>query len=399
MASKVIKASGLDVGSRKTRCVGCIVENGRIELKGYAQIDSLGWSNGTVADQSAITECMHWVLRETERVSGLQLDDVVLGVGGPTVRGHNARGHLYLGRPREITQRDVNKVVSNALRVQLPEDRMVLQLCQQDFMVDDHPGHRDPRQMIGTELELNVHLITASVQEHNSLISAVHQAHTAVEETVFEGMAASHAAVLPSERRDGIAVVDIGSQSTDLVVYYGDALQLATTLRVGGDHFTRDVVHCMRISFEDAEMVKEEYGSAIASSTSETSTVEVPPHDGREGREVSRAVLNRILESRAVDLFKFIYREIARVGMENALVGGVVLTGGGAKLADLCVVAEDVLKCQARKGLPVGIRHWPAEIYDPEWATAAGLAMYAGRLKLQGEKARQAVGFLGRMLK
>src|SRR5205085_4535952 len=142
-------------------------------------------------------ECIHWVLREAERTSGLQLNDVVLGVGGPSVRGHSARGHLDFGRPREITQRDVNKVVDRALRVQLPEDRMVLQLCQQDFMVDDHPGHRDPRHMIATELELNVHLITASIQEHTSLLTAVHQAHMAVEETVYEALAACHAAVLP----------------------------------------------------------------------------------------------------------------------------------------------------------------------------------------------------------
>jgi cell division protein FtsA len=55
--------------------------------------------------------------------------------------------------------------------------------------------------------------------------------------------------------------------------------------------------------------------------------------------------------------------------------------------------------CQARKGLPTGIRNWPEEIYDPEWTTVAGLAMYAGRLKLQGEADRESVGFLGRMLK
>ncbi len=399
MASKIIKACGLDAGSRRTRCVACVVENGRIELKGYAQTDSIGWTNGTIADPGAVTECMHWVLREVEHVSGLQLEEVVAGVGGPTVRGHNARGHLHLGRPREITQREVNKVVNNALRVQLPEDRMVLQICQQDFMVDDHPGHRDPRRMIGTEIELNVHLVTGSIQEHATLVTSVHQAHMAVEETIFEGMAACHAAVLPPDRREGIALVDIGAQSTDLVVYYGDALQLATTLRVGGDHFTRDVVHGLKIGFEDAEMVKEEYGSAISSSTSESSTVEVPPRDDRDGREISRAALNKILESRAVDLFKFVYREIARVGMETALVGGIVLTGGGSKLADLCVVAEDVMQCQARKGLPLGIMNWPAEIYDPEWTTVAGLAMYSGRLKLQGEMERQSVGLLGRMLK
>ena len=399
MGSKVIMAAGLDAGSSYTRCVVCVIENGRIEIKGYAHTPSRGWSGGMVADQGAVADCINTVLREAEHTSQLSLQQVLLGVGGPTVRGHHARGHVDLGRPREIEQRDVNRVVDRALRVQLPEDRMVLQLCQQDFMVDDHPGHRDPRHMIATELELNVHLITASIQEHTTLLTAVHQAHMAVEETVYEALAACHAAVMPAARREGIAVVDIGSQSTDLVVYYGDALQLAASLRVGGDHFTRDVVHALHISFEDAEMVKEEYGSAVSAGTSETSTVEVPPRDGREGRDISRLVLNRILESRAEDLFRVIYRELERVGMQNALIGGIVLTGGGAKLADLHVVAERTLRCQARKGLPIGIRKWPEEIFDPQWATAAGLAMYSGRLQLQGELEKQSVGFLGRVLK
>jgi cell division protein FtsA len=399
MSAKHMVAAGLDAGSRYTRCVVCVVENGRIELKGYAQIESEGWTNGAIADQGAVTAGMRVVLREAELAAGVQLNEVVVGVGGPSVRGANGRGHLDLNRPREIVQHDVKRVVDRALRVTLPEDRMVLQLCQQDFMVDDHPGHRDPRGMIATELELNVHLITASVLEHNTLVSAVHQSHMAVGETVFEALAASHAAVLPQDRRDGIAVVDIGAQSTELVVYYGDALQLATSLRVGGDHFTRDVVHGLHIAFEDAEMVKEEFGCALSASTSETSTVEVPPREERAGREISRRVLNCILEARAVDLFRLVYRELERVGMQNALIGGAVLTGGGSKLADLCVVAEEILKCQARKGLPVGIRSWPAEIYDPEWVTAAGLAMYSGRLQMQGQMDRQSAGFLGRMLR
>jgi cell division protein FtsA len=399
MPSKVIQAVGLDAGSRYTRCLAAVVENGRIVFKGCAQVESQGWLNAAIADQGAVSDSIRAALRETERTSGLQLEEVVVGVGGPAVRGHNSRGHVDFGQPREIEQRDVNRVVERALRVQLPEDRMVLQLGQQDFIVDDHPGHRDPRQMIATELELNVHLITASVQEHASLVSAVHQAHMAVEETVFEALAACHAAVLAPERREGIAVVDIGSQSTDVVVYYGDSLQLAGSVRVGSDHFTRDVVHGLHIGFADAEMVKEEYGCAVAGSTSASSTVEVPPHPEREGRDVSRRILNEILEARALDLFHLVWRELSRVGMQSALVGGVVLTGGGAKLADICVVAEHVLNCQARKGLPAGIRGWPDEIYDPAWATAAGLAMYSGRLKLQGEMDRRAVGILGRMLR
>jgi cell division protein FtsA len=253
--------------------------------------------------------------------------------------------------------------------------------------------------MIATELELNVHLITASIQEHTALLSAVHQAHMAVEETVYEAVAACHAAVMPAERRDGIAVVDIGAQSTDLVVYYGDALQLASSLRVGGDHFTRDVAHGLHIGFEDAEVVKEQLGSAIANTTSPNSTVDVPARDGGEAREISRRILNEILEARTLDLFGLVYRELERVGMQSALIGGVVLTGGGSKLEDICGVAEHVLNCQARKGLPMGIRNWPADLKDPAWATVAGLAMYSGRLKLQGEQEKQSAGLLGKILR
>jgi len=146
-------------------------------------------------------------------------------------------------------------------------------------------------------------------------------------------------------------------------------------------------------------VLKEEYGCAIAGTTSENSIVEVPPRDGRPGRDVSRRFLNEILEARTVDLFRLVYKELERVGMQSALIGGVVLTGGGSKLEDLCPVAEHMLNCQARKGLPIGIRNWPEEIYDPAWVTAAGLAMYSGRLKLQGELERQSVGLLGRILR
>jgi cell division protein FtsA len=134
-------------------------------------------------------------------------------------------------------------------------------------------------------------------------------------------------------------------------------------------------------------------------SASPNSLVELPAPDDREPREAPRRVLNAILEARAEELFLLVRSDLERIGMARALAGGIVLTGGGAKLAGMCDVAERILNCQARNGLAVGIRDWPAEFEDPRWTTAAGLAMYAGRLKLQGESERHAVPLLGRMLK
>ena len=392
---KTFDAVGLDAGSAWTRCVIFRLEDERLRFLGHGSSPSQGWAKGRITDQSAASEAMLAALREAEKNAQLSVEGAVVGVGA-NVRGANCRGLLDLGRLRTVEQRDVNRAVDRATRVRLPEDMMILQLFPQDFVVDGHPGHRDPRKMMAGQIEANVHLVTTSVREHDCLVAAVNQAHLAVEETVFEPLAASYAAVLPEDRREGAAVLNIGAQSTDLVVYYGDALQLAASLPISGDHFTRDVARGLCISFEDAAAIKHEFGSARAGSTAENSFVEVP---SREDRDVSRRTLNQILESRALDLFQLVRRELARVGMEGALAGGIFLSGGGARLEGMWEMAEQELGCRTCNALPVGIQDWPEEIYDPAWTTVAGLAMYSAKLKSQHEIERQSTGLLGRVLK
>ena len=156
-----------------------------------------------------------------------------------------------------------------------------------------------------------------------------------MEETVFEALAACYAAVLPEERREGIAVVDIGAQSTELVVYYGDAMQLASTVPICGDHFTRDLAQGLCLSFEDAELVKMEYGCATCRSPPPRTLIEVdlPAPENREPRAgAARASSTRSWKRAPRAVPAMCARELARVGMERALMGGVFLTGGGAQL-------------------------------------------------------------------
>ena len=399
MGAKPIYGVGLDAGSRVTRLAVCVLEHGRIRLLGAAAAASEGWSKGRITDQHAVAESMIAALSQAEAAAGVSVESAVVGMGGPTLRGANGRGVLELGRVREIDQRDINRVVNRAARVQLQEDQMMLQLFPQDFVVQDHPGHRDPRKMLASRLEIHIHLVTCSVQEHDSLIGAVNQAHMEVEESIFEGLAGCYASVFPEERREGIAVVDIGADSTELAVYYGDSLQLASTIRVCGDHFTRDLAQGLCLSFEDAETVKLEYGSASAESCPGNVLVELPTPENRERREVPRKLVNEILGARAAELFQYVRAELARVGMERSLLGGVFLTGGGAKLPELCDVAEHVLQCQARFGLPAGIQDWPEDLRDPEWSTAAGLAMYSAKLKVKAADEKEAAGWLGKVLR
>ncbi len=399
MAVKPLYGVGLDAGSRKTRIVICALEGGRLRFLGSSAVPSHGWQKGRIADQTAVAESIRAALREAESAAQVPADSAVVGVGGYTVRGANGRGVIDLGHVRSIEQRDVNRVVDRASNVQLQEDRMVLQMFPQDFVVDDHPGHRDPRKMLASRLEINVHLVTASVQEHTALVGAVNQAHLLAEETVFEPLAGCYAAVLPEDRQEGIAVVDIGGHSTELVVYYGDAMCLASTVKVCGDHFTRDLAQALCITYDDAELIKLEFGGAVADQCPQNINVELPPRDNRDRRQAQRRFLNQVLEARATELFRFVRMELARVGMDRSLMGGVFLTGAAAKLPDLCDIAERELQCQARYGITVGVQDWPESMEDPEWSAAAGLAMYSAKLKSQFERKREAQGWMGKILR
>lgn len=116
-------------------------------------------------------------------------------------------------------------------------------------------------------------------------------------------------------------------------------------------------------------------------------------------REAPRKQLNEILEARAEQLFECVYAEILRVGMEQSLLEGVVLTGGGSMLSGMCDLAERMLNCQARNGLVTGLEDWPKELDNPVWTTAAGLAMYSGRLKMKRDWKRAPAGLVGLVLR
>jgi cell division protein FtsA len=399
MDGKPVYAVGLDAGSLRTRFAIGVLEPPGLRLIGFGETDSEGWTKGRIADQRAASDSILRAVREAEAMAEVTVETAVAGMGGPTVRGANSRAAIEVGRKREIEHRDVTRVIEHASRVQLHEDRMMLQACLQDFVIDDHPGHRDPRGMIASRIEANMHLITASVQEHDCLVTAMNQAHLAAEETIYEGLAACYGAVLPEERREGIALLDIGAHSSELAVYYGESLQLASSIPICGDHFTKDIARGLCTTYEDAVRLKEEYGCAVLGLTSDSSLIEVPSPEDRGAREAPRRLLNQILEARAEELFRLVRRELARVGMDQALMGGIVLSGGGALLNGMCDMAERVLNCQARNGLALGIRDWPEDIDDPVWTTAAGLMMYSAKLKTREMAQQRAAGFLGRMLR
>jgi cell division protein FtsA len=396
--SKTRIAAGVDAGSSRTRCVICELDaEGCLRLLGFGEAPARGWTKSRITDQNAAAESIREAISAAERSADppLELERTVLGVGGSSIRCFNSRGIYEFARPREIEPADMRYAAERASHIHLEDDRYLLQVVPQDFTLDGRAGYRNPGGIFCSRLEANVHVITTSHQDHQCVVAAVHKASLAVEETIFEPMAAAYAAILPVDRTGGVALLDIGAHSTDVVVYHGDALLLAMSLPLGGAHFTHDVSWGLCISEEDAERLKVEYGCAILGLTADNTLIEVPSPEDRPPREATRRQLNEILEARADELFDYVRAEVARIGMERNLREGVVLTGGGAMLPGMCDMAERVLNCPARNGLGLGIMNWPHEIDNPAWTTAAGLAMYSARLKMHRDTRRKAPGLLG----
>jgi cell division protein FtsA len=392
-------AVGLDPGVTDTRCIVCALEGSRLRFLGSGQAPSAGWSKGRLADSGALSESIREAVQRAESSAQTLVDGCVVGMGGMTVQGSQARGLYEFGRPREIQPEDMAYAVERARKVRLEDDRMLLHVFPQDFILDGRAGYRNPKRATCSRLEANVHAITASMHEHDALVDAVHQAHLAVEESVFEPIAASYASILQEDRTRGVMLVDIGSHSTDLVIYDGEALLLATSLPIWGDHFTRDVAYIFKISYEDAETLKREYGCAMLGLTADNSLIEVPSTEARGPREAKRRELNEVLEARAEEMFLYVRNELHKVGMDQALIEGVVLCGGGSLLNGMCDMAERVLNCPARNGLATGIQDWPDELDTPIWTTAAGLAMYSARLKTRRDTRRKAPGLVSMVLR
>jgi cell division protein FtsA len=377
----------------------CFLEEYRLRYGGRGVVETAGFVKSRIADPQAVTASIHAAVQQAELDAKVAIDAVVVGIAGIGIEGTYNHGLYEFGRPRLVAQDDLAYAVDRASRVRLDAGRDLLHVFPQDFTLDGRSGYRNPRGVNCSRLEANVYIMSVPSHDHEGLIAATHEAHFAVEETVFEPVAAAYAAVMPEDRNRGVAIIDIGLQSTGFVVYDRDAVVAAKSLPISAEHFTRDVACGLTVSYEDAERLKLEYGSAMLGLTSDNSLIEVPSPEGRPPREAYRRVLNNILEARAEELFFAVKTELTRVGMEQSLLEGVVLIGGGSLLNGMCDMAERVLNCTARLGLPVGIQDWPEDLNNATWTTAAGLAMYSARLKMKREWKPKAPGLVGLILR
>jgi cell division protein FtsA len=286
-------------------------------------------------------------------------------------------------RSREIDGEDVRRAIETARAVALSPDREIIHILPQEFTVDDQCGIGDPLGMIGTRLEVNVHIVTSSTTAAQNIVTAVNRSGLLVDDTVLEPIAVGEAILTEDEKELGSVLVDIGGGKTNIAIYHHGAVRHTVVVPLGGELFTSDIAVGLRTSIPEAERLKREQGCALSSLSDDDKVFEVTGVGSRPPRVIAQNVLTDILQPRAEEIVHIVRNEIRGAGYERQAGAGVVLTGGGAMLQRFVDLAEDMLDMPVRVGTCASfveplLEKMP-ELMGPEFATVTGLVLYGDR--------------------
>ena len=310
-------------------------------------------------------------------VSGTEIDRVTVGIAGEHIRSINSHGVVAVSRAdSEITAADVKKAVDAARTVAIPVDREIIHVIPQDYSVDDQSDIKDPVGMSGVRLEVEAHIVTASVTTARNLYRALERCNLDVDHIVLESLAMAESLLTEEEAEIGVVVVDIGGDLTNISVFHDGAIRHTAVVSLGGRNVTSDIAIGLRTTVDKAERLKIGHGAALAAMVDPEEMVTVSSAAGREPREISRNVLASIIEPRMEEILSLVIREIKRADVADMLTGGMVFTGGGALLPGAVNLAEQMLDMPVRMGSIRGFESVPDGLNNSCYATAHGLLAY-----------------------
>lgn len=309
-------------------------------------------------------------------MSGREVKECFVGVAGANVEGINSRGVVAVtGKGREICQDDVDRVIEAARAVVIPMDREVLHVIPQTFIVDDQKGIRNPLDMIGVRLEVEVHIITGSVTSAQNLVRCVNRSGFKVSGLILQSLAASRAVLSADEKELGCLLVDLGGGTTDVLVYADGAPYFSANVGVGGSQVTNDLSIILNVPMDAAEKIKRESGCCYLPQVDLDEFVIVPGVGGRAPQEMPKAKVAGVIQPRMEEIYRLVRERVEQMGHWRLIKGGVVLTGGGALIPGAADLAYEVFGLPVRVGSPTSLGGLVEEYRNPAFSTAVGLVL------------------------
>ena len=369
---------GLEIGTSKVcAVVGDLNADGALNIVGLGQSRSRGVRKGEICDAPMAEEDVRQAIVEAEQMADVEIRSVYLGVTGSHVRGFNNRGvHPVVSADREISEADVQDVIKNAKTINLPAQNHVVHAIRQHFLVDGQDGITNPVGMLGSRIEVDVHVVHGNLNRLQNAIRAVKGLQLEVDDIVFTGLAASLALLSNEQKELGSLVIDIGGGTTEYVVYSNGIIKHTGVLAVGGDHVSNDLAYGLKVPLSRAEQLKIEHGSALLDDDAKGKTITIANELGMPLKVISLENLRRIMSLRLEEIFELIAQDLEQAGALNYLRTGVLLCGGGARIPEIAKLAEKHLGMPVSLGKTNSISGLKSALDQPEFAAAIGLVKF-----------------------
>src|SRR6185503_18309491 len=266
--------------------------------------------------------------------------------------------------------------IDNMHRLVMSPGEEIIHVIPQEYIIDSESGIKNPIGHAGIRLEGNFHIITGQVSAVKNIFKCVNRAGLETIDLHLEPLASADAVLTDEEKEAGVVLVDIGGGTTDVAIFQDGIIRHTAVIPFGGNVITDDIKSGCSIIRPQAEQLKVNFGSALASVTPDNEVVTIPGLKGRESKEISVRNLAHIIQARMEEIINMVHHQIIISGMEKKIIAGIVITGGGAQLSNVQQLFELVTGLDTRIGYPdEHLAKGPEDVRGPMYATGVGLVM------------------------
>jgi cell division protein FtsA len=376
---------GLDIGTTKVcAVVASVNQQNRIHILGVGKAPSEGLNRGVVVNIDKTVNAIKTAIKQAELASGIEVNSVNVGIAGDHIRSIRSKGVITINnKEKEITVQDVERILKDCQQIMLPPDQQIIHVIPQEFVVDGQDGISDPVGMSGMRMEAEVHIITGLVSAAKNLYRCVERAGYEVADIILEPLASSYAVLDDEEKEAGVVLVDIGGGTTDLAVFQDNTIRHTAVIAIAGKKVTDDIKIGLSVLDDQAQKLKHNHGECFVDLIEADESITIPGIAGRPPKEITKSILAKIIQARMEEIMEIIAIEIKRSGYSDSLSAGIVITGGGSLIKNICPLANEVLGMDAKIGRPLGLAGGLIEeVNSPIYATSVGLVLHA--LKAEG---------------
>ncbi len=369
--------TGLDVGTENVRAVIASVDkDGQIAVVGYNEGKTTGMRKGVPANLAGPAGSIDKMLGEAERMGGYDVRSAYVSINGSQILSTRTEGMIAVGTvEHEIVGEDLDRVEDVAVSGRIPANRDVLDVVPLEYALDGQGGIKDPIGMSGARLEMRANVISALSPNCDNLKKATAAADVEALRLIPSAVAAAKAVLTERQKENGVAVIDMGAATTSVAVYEEGDLQYVGVVPAGSNNVTNDLAIVLAIDPDMAEEIKTRF--VTGDFYTEKSPVIKIGKEGKGERNFDRKEVDEVVKARLDEIFGEIRKKLKAAHYDQRLPEGIILTGGGAKMRDIDLFAKKALEASVKIGIPRGLGGVAEAIEKPEFAVAAGLALFA----------------------